>query len=155
MILDIYRVFARTSTTDPYLEIYPVDVQTDREDIISNIADGLNTQGKPYNYDKTANGLFLDPIPDANVTNGLKVYINREASYFTYTDTTKLPGVSGILHEWFYKRPAFEYAKRNSLSNVNSLALDIENLKKSIKEHYASRERDVRHIISPKITNYI
>lgn len=155
LIIDIHRVFVRNSTTDPYFEIHPVDVQTDNEGIISEIADGLNSEGTPYRYEKTGNGIFLDPIPDTSVTNGLKLYINREASYFISTDTTKKPGVPGILHAWFYKKPAYEYAKRHLLSNVNVLREDVQLLEEKIKDYFSHRERDKRHIMTPKKSLFI
>src|SRR3990167_7080178 len=42
LVLDIARVFARVSTTSPYLEIYPVDVQSAPEAEITKFVDGLN-----------------------------------------------------------------------------------------------------------------
>lgn len=150
LILDIYRVFTRTSTSDPYVEIYPVDVQSGTEFATTRISDGLNTEGTPYLYEKMANGILLDPIPDTSVTNGLKVYINRESSYFTTTDTTKKPGVPGILHSWFYKKPALEYAKRNGLANVNRLQKDVDDLRDEITKYFSRREKDVRHRVKPK-----
>jgi hypothetical protein len=116
LVLDIYRVFVKVGSQ--YVEIKPVDKQRDD---VSGLYDGLDTQGTPYRYDKTANGIFLDPIPASNVTNGLKVYINRESSYFTTSDTTKKPGVPGTLHRFFYIRPAFDYARINGLSNFQAI----------------------------------
>jgi len=163
LILDIHRVFIRTGTTEPYIEIFPVDVQSDRESIISKIADGLETEGTPYRYDKTANAIFLDPVPDTNVTNGLKVYINREGSYFTTSDTTKKPGVPGIHHEYFALKPALRYARRKGLSNLKDLekaVLDFEGSERlritgKIQEYFSQREKDVRHIIKGKRILYI
>lgn len=149
LILDIMRVFVRNSTSDPYYEIYPVDSQTDQEYKVAGLVDGLDTTGKASKYDKTANGIFLDPIPDASVTNGLKVYINREPSYFVHTDTTKKPGVPGLFHEWFYKKPALEEAKRNLPAKAPRLDLDVRELRQRIEDYFSKRERDVRHVMTP------
>lgn len=163
LILDVERVFVRNSTTDPYQEIYPVDVNSDDESVISTFADGLNTEGKPYKYDKLGNGILLDPIPNASVTNGLKVYINREGYYFTTSDTTRKPGVPGIHHEYFVLKPAFKFAKQKMLANAVNLEKDVLDFEGSerlgvtgkIPFYFAKREKDVRHKMTPKKINYV
>lgn len=154
LILDVYRVAILPSATETeYQEIFPVDVQSDNDSlsILQENTDG----GAPYWYDKTANGLFLDPIPNYNATLGLKVYINREASYFTYTDTTKYPGVPGLFHAYFYLYPALEYARRKSLKNENSLARRVAMMEAQIIDYFGKRDRDDRDIISPEPINYL
>lgn len=162
LILDIYKVFAKVSaTSDVYVEIFPRDAQSDSD--ATGFTDGRNTTGVPYYYDKTANGIFIDPIPSFNATNGLKIYINREASYFTYTDTTKKPGCPGIHHKYFALKPALDYARRNNHANVNRLEAEVlkyegdesRGIQGSIERHFARRQRDVRKIIKPKITRFI
>ena len=146
LILGIYKVFVKASSTANYQEILPVDAQTDPQ--AWGFTDGQNIEGTPMWYDKTANGIFLDPIPSANVTSGLKVYINREASYFTYTDTTKKPGVPGIFHKYFALRPAEDYARRNSLANYAAIRAERMQMEEDIKTYFGKRERDVRKQLS-------
>lgn len=155
LILDIHRVFVRTSTTTGYFEIFPVDVQSDDEGIISGLADGLGTEGTPYEYDKTANGIFLNPIPSANVTSGLKIYINREGSYFATSATTKTPGFAGLYHEYCVLEPCYRYARANNLTNKETLKRDVLEMEKAITKYYSRRERDVRHIMTGRKINYI
>lgn len=158
LILEIYRVFVKNSATSPYLEIYPVDVQSDPEVNITKIADGLNTTGQPYRYDKTATGLFLDPIPSASVTAGLKVYVNREGSYLVYTDTTKKPGVPGTHHEYFVVKACYEYAKANILADISKWEAEVlkwegdeeRGIIGKIQRFFAHRNRDDRSIMSGK-----
>lgn len=142
LILDIYKVFI-ASSSGVFTEIKPYDVQS--ESSITGYTDGQNTGGTPSTYDKTANGIFLDPIPNYNYTNGLKVYINREASYFTTSDTTKKPGFAGIFHEYLALEPSLKYAKRNSLEVAKSLEIDVFKMEQAIQDYYSSRERDVPH----------
>lgn len=149
LILDIYRVFVADSS-GVFSEIYPVDVQSEVDTIA--FADGRNASGTPTRYDKTANSIFLDLIPNYNYSNGLKLYINREPSYFTSADTTKKPGVPGILQKYFYLKPAAEYARRNNLANKNDLANEVlkmegdelRNIPGTIATYFASRNRDER-----------
>lgn len=160
LILDIYRVFILTSATaTTYVEIFPTDAQSNIE--TTGFTDGENTEGVPYHYDKTANGIFLDPIPSYAATNGLKIYLNREGSYFATTDTTKKPGVPGVLHAYWFLKPAAEYARRNNLANAPRLAQEIlkwEGVNGSgglIRQYFANRARDERHIMTPKRILYI
>ena len=155
VILDIFKVFVRKSTTDPYYEIYPVDVQRDAEDDISSFADGLNTEGQPYKYDKTATGLFLDPIPNANVTAGLKLYVNREGSYFATTDTTKVPGFAGLYHEYLVLEPAYRYARAHRLDVQETLKRDVLEMEKDIVKFYSRRNKDERPYISMAPINFM
>ena len=114
-ILDIYKVLVKNTTTGVYQEIYPVDVQSDCD--TQSFTDGLEVQGTVYRYDKTANSIFLDSVPQNSVTAGLKVYINRDSSYFTYTDTTRKPGYP-YHQEYFFLKPAYEIARINGLASA-------------------------------------
>lgn len=147
LMLDIYRVFVADSS-GKFTEIFPRDVQSEGD--TTGYTNGQNTRGTPTSYDKTANGIFLDAIPSYNSTGGLKVYINREASYFTSADTSKKPGVPGVLHKYFYLKPASDYARRNVLTNADSLAgqvLAMEGNNRagvvgSIEEYFSKRTKD-------------
>jgi hypothetical protein len=88
LILEVEKVLVADSTGRFY-EVSPTDVQTGSP---SNYWDGGNTTGLPNSYDKLGNSIFLDPIPNYNRALGLKVYISREGSYFTTSDTAKKPG---------------------------------------------------------------
>lgn len=147
-ILDIYKVYARISATGNYQELIPVDPDSQGE--LTSFYNGQNQTGIPTRYDKTANGLLLDPIPSYNSTDGLKVSIAREALYFTSTDTTKKPGFYGLYHAYFFLKPALSHARRNNLANYGGIAAEIARLEGMIKEGAARRPRDER----PRITVY-
>lgn len=154
LILDIYKVFARISASGRYEELDPVDMQSDRD--MEAFNDGDEVQGIPSRYDKTANGFFLDPVPSFDSSDGLKIMINREASYFDYDDTTKKPGVPGIFHRYFAIKPARDYARRNNLDNFTKLDNEVISYEGSadgrilgkIKEYFGLREKDIR----PRLT---
>lgn len=150
IILDIYRVMVANSS-GRYEEILPVDQQSDGD--VSTFYDGQNSSGTPIRYDKTANGIFLDPIPNYNYTAGLKVFINREASYFTYTDTTKKAGVTGIFHRYFVIKPALDYARRNSLASYLRLEAEVAKMEEAIRYHYAGRDRGTRRSMRANVEN--
>lgn len=153
LVLDIYRVAILTSATaTQYEEAMPVDVQGD-------VAGGLlandTTQGVPYRYDKTANAVFFDPIPSYSATNGIKVWINREASYFAYTDTTKKPGCPGNHHEYFALKAAEKQARRKNLDSYPQLVREIEKMEKQIVKDFSLREKDTRKIMTPNLKPFI
>lgn len=149
LVLEIYKVFV-ADTTGLFREITPVDIA---EGAPSNYWDGLNTTGQPNSYDKLGNGIFLDPIPNYNATNGLKVYINREASYFAVSDTSKKAGFAGIFHEYLVLRPSYMYAVKKSLANKNSLEREMLKMEQEIMDYYKSREKDLVKAVTPRRNN--
>ena len=149
LLLDIYKVYVKVGSA--YVEISPVDADKDAN--VSSFTDGLNTTGTVSRYDKTANAILLDPIPSSNVSSGLKVSINREASYFTYTDTTKKPGFAGIHHSYFFLKPAEDYARRNNLTSYPRIQNDIMKLEREITEFYGHRAKDENQSLYINIEN--
>lgn len=152
LVLDIYKVFV-ADEQGIYHEIYPVDVQSERG--TESFTDGLNTEGVPFRYDKTANGIFLDSIPSYNATLGIMVYVNREGSHFVKTDTSKRPGVPGIHHEYFVLRPSYSRARTKSLKNKNDLKADLLQMEKDIIEYFGRRERDRSSVLQGRPVNFI
>lgn len=140
LILDIYKVLIADSDGN-FNEIYPVDQQSNAP---SGFTDGLNTEGLPTWYDKTANGIFLDPIPNYSRSNSLKVFINREGSYFATSDTTKKAGFAGLFHDYLALKPAYKYAVINQLANKTDLEKELFKMTEGIKNHYKAREKDVQ-----------
>ncbi|MCK4501360.1 hypothetical protein KAU11_12740 [Candidatus Babeliales bacterium] len=138
-ILDIYRVYVK-ETGGAYRILEPID--TDTEPSASTITNGLGASGNPSSYDKVANVIRFDLLPSASVTEGLKVSINREASYFTSTDTTKKAGFPGLHHKYFYLRPAFDYARRNTLTSYPRLEGEVMKAEHEIKEYFDRRVKD-------------
>ena len=162
LILDIHKVLVLPSATATlYEEIYPIDQQT--KDNGGDIVTESTSEGVPFTYDKTANGIFLDPIPSYNATNGLKLLINREASYFTTSDTTKKPGIPGIHHEYLVIKAAYKFARRKGLAIQANLLAEVIKYEGSeerrvsgkIQEYFGKRNRDEVHQITPKLKQYV
>jgi len=154
LILDVYSVFALKSATDTKFELLqPIDRQSDKG--TDGYWDGQEKQGVPTSYDKTGNGILLDLVPDFSVANGLKIYINREGSYFSDNDTTKKAGFSGLYHEYLALRPAYNYARINSLPYTEQLKRDMREIMEKLRDSYSRREKDKRHVMRPKKINYI
>lgn len=150
LILDIYRVMVKNES-GIYDEIYPVDQQSDED--MSGFYSGLNQTGMPTRYDKTANGIFLDAIPSYNSTAGLKVFINREAMRFTISDTTKMPGFDGRVHELLALKASYPYVRDNRLSNLNDIVRDIQIFESNLKKIYRDRGREENMRLTPITVN--
>lgn len=155
VILDIYKVMVR-GTDGVYREIEPQDQQSDS---VSSFYDGVNTQGTPTRYDKTGNGIFLDFIPNYNWRNteegkrGLKVFINREATYFATSDTIKKVGFAHLYHEYFALYPSYQYCRINAPQLAQAIYRDLTVMEQAIKEYYGSREKDVINRMKPLVEN--
>lgn len=164
LILDIFKVAILRSATDTvYEEISLTDAQGHTTDLNYDLVAESGDTGVPYAYDKTANGIFLNPTPSYNATNGLKIYINREPSYFTTSDTTKKPGCPGNHHDYFYLRPALEHARRNNNANYNRLLEEVIKYEGDeetgrigmIQRDFGQRNRDKRPKLTMKSIKYI
>jgi hypothetical protein len=158
LILDIYRVMVK-DRDGKYQEIEPV-AQFARNSVNQNtdsMINGEDKQGTPKRYSKTGNGIFLDLIPSyswrqANEgEKGLKVFINREMTYFDTDDTDKVPGFDATLHEYLALVPSYKIARNNSLNNVSLLERDLEVMKLKIKKRYGMRERDITRGMRPAV----
>lgn len=160
VILDIHKVFVK-DPSGVYYEVEPVDKNEDNEHTTAPFVDGQNVQGQPRKYDRTGNGIIFDYVPNyswrigTELARGIKVLIDREASYFIYTDTTKKPGVPGLFHDYFWAYPAMEAAGIDGASNYNALANTVARLEAGIKTHFARRGADDRDRITFKKIRFI
>lgn len=158
-IIEIFKaLILPSSSATTYQEINPIDeLDTDKSDIYLN-----TVQGVPRQYGKSGKYVSLDPVPSYSATNGLKLVIGREGSYITTSDTTKVIGVP-VYHEYFYLKPAYEYARINNLAILPSLekaVLELEGSERlgitgKIAEFFSGREKDIRKVMTPKYTNFI
>jgi len=150
VILDIYRVYALDSE-GKYKLLKPIDADTAHVD--KSNYDGDNLTGDIYEYDKTANAILLNLVPQSNVTNGLKVSINREASYFTHTDTTRKAGIYGLHHKYLYLKPALEYARRNNLNSHDRIERQVLLIENGITDGLNRRSKDEKRRMTPLVEN--
>lgn len=136
----------------------------DQADIYDqSLTDFLKTAGRPLYYDKIANSVFLYPKPLATAvtsTAGLKVWFQRPPSYFTVSDTTKVPGFNSLYHRLVAIIASKDYATVNSLSVLGSLAkgtglVTMEaNAIQSMQDDYSMRNKDEHARFSVKRHNF-
>lgn len=139
-ILDVYKVYLLDGNGYSLLE--PRDVDGERH--VSSFSDGQNATGLASQYDKTANAIRLNFTPTETITDGLKVSINREGSYFAHDDTTKKPGFPGVHHKYFYLKPALEYARTHTLTSYPRIEGEVMKAEREIKEYFDRRAKDER-----------
>jgi hypothetical protein len=107
--------------------------------------------GIPTEYRKVANSLFLYPTPNFTQAASLKVHFQRPPSYFTYTDTTKVPGFAAIQHPYLSTYASWLYARSKQMPIKNDLAVDVRRWEEvEIPLFYATRSKDTETIIRPR-----
>ncbi len=136
--------------------------QTDIYD--QSLTDFLKTAGMPMYYDKIANSIFLYPKPLATAvtsTAGLKVWFQRPPSYFTVSDTTKVPGFNSLYHELVAVLASKKYASINTLKEVlgnvkqgTGLAFMAAQAEQSLQDDYSMRNKDEHPRLSVKRHNF-
>lgn len=148
IILDICRVMV-AQPDGTFREIYPVNQETttskrgNPEDTTSFI-DGKNASGTPSRYSKLGgNAIFLDVVPNYSITGGILIFGNREASYFTVTDTTKKAGFAGIFQSYPALFASEMYSGIKSLANLKKIMQDKINMRRDVMVYYAMRDKDV------------
>lgn len=156
-VVDVSKVLILpSSTATEYIEINPVDELITKD---SNILLDTRT-GRPTQYGKMANAVFLDLIPNYSATNGLKMVVNREGSYPTTSNTTKVIGVP-VYHEYFYLKPAYEHATiygTRNLAELEKKVIDLEGSERlrvtgKIADFFGYRQRDVKPNMKANVEN--
>lgn len=145
LILDIYKVQIKDSTGD-WKTLESTDRQTTKT---TDFSEG--DSGTPIEYDLTGNGIFLNPKPNYASSGGLQIFVNREGSFFTTSDTTKKAGFMGIYHEYLVLKPAYDYARAHTLPQRNILKEDLMELERRMTEHFAKRERGAVRRLIPNV----
>lgn len=156
VILDVSRVMV-AQPSGVFKEIYPVNQETTtskRGNPIdtNSFIDGKNASGTPTRYSKQGgNSILLDVIPNYNINGGLLIFGDREASYFSTTDTTKKPGFAGIFQNYPALFASEMYSGINSLSNLKKIMADKVNMRRDIQVYYAMRDKDVPKRMLPNV----
>lgn len=125
------------------VKVSPFDVG-ERGIATASNAIGDFSQSEPY-YDLQAGALFLYPIPTANVTAGLKIWISRGPFEFTsaeLTTGTREPGFDSIFHSILALGPSLDYSIANNLPQRESIKREYEEIKVRMKKFYSDKQED-------------
>lgn len=120
------------------------------------LLDSGRATGKPTKYALVGNSIVLDVAPDYTQAAGLKVYFQRNVSYFTVSDTTKTPGFAPMFHRILSYGPALDYAVKQDYQETkkNDLKQKIAQLEAGILNFYANRDQDLKPHLSLQKEDY-
>lgn len=125
-----------------YNKIEPIDWN----DIQSrSMTEFMDTTGTPQYYDLVGSSIFLYPKPQtAYITAiaGMKIYFQREPSYFVSTDTTKVPGFNSLFHRLVSRIACHDYAMARQLPQKKDLEEQVTILQAELRDFYATRLPD-------------
>lgn len=148
-VLKILKIEAKDENGN-WIELQPID----RNDTSTPYASLFNTTGTPAYYDKFANSPMVYPAPSYNSTGGLKVWYQRDASYFAASDTTKKPGIPSLFHKYIALKIAEPYLRDNKKENYVSVRNEIAKIEtEDIPEYYAKRNKDERPTMTGRVMN--
>lgn len=130
----------------------------DQVDVIDqSLTDFLKTAGMPAYYDKIGNSVFLYPKPlgtAVTATGGLKVWFQRPPSYFTISDTTKVPGFNSMYHRLVALLASRDYAIARQLPVGKDLTSLVQLQEDSLGESYALRNKDEKNKLAARYYDF-
>lgn len=107
----------------------------------------MNTKSIPQYYDLLGDSIFLYPKPQTGavtMTAGMKIYFQREPSYFVSTDTTKTPGLNQLFHRLVSRLACLDYAISRQLPQKKDLEKEVAILQDEMELFYTKRMKDER-----------
>lgn len=115
------------------------------KEIPQALSEFQKTAGRPIYYEKVGGFVNLYPKPSSSAVTtsaGLKVYHQRDASYFASTDTTKVPGFAAPFHRILSFGAAMDYCIANSLAGkISILQPLITKMESDMMTFYTERDR--------------
>lgn len=109
--------------------------------------------GTPKEYDLIGKYIYLYPAPDYSASSALTVYFERNKSAFVTTDTTKVPGIPSIFHEYICRYASLPYLIEFQKGQKNDVANQIQVDEVAILNYFNNREKGVRRYMAAANTN--
>ena len=120
-----------------------------------NNQDGLinvKTAKVPKGYYEIGHSIVFTDIPEGGV---VKIWFDREMSFVTTSDTTKVPGIPSSYHNLAAYRTALNYAIDKGLSNENSILRRVQMEEARLEQFEANRRGDEQSLISVDVISGI
>ena len=118
----------------------------------------MKTKGIPTEYFLEGCSIRLKPAPDTSMvtaTKGLRIWMSRDVTEFTTSDTTKTPPFPTPFHQLVSDSIAFEYAAINGLKDkVEYLAPKVAEGERQFIDYYTSRGGEIKTKLSVRTINY-
>lgn len=136
-ILDIMRVEMQDSNGN-WVLLTTYD-QTEEKSALSATRSGI-----PTRYDKLANGIWLDAVPNFSRSNALKIYMGRTPVYFIGdgSHNSVIPGIPDVFHPYLAYLPAYLYCITNLPALAPGYLIKVQKMEKDIANFYFWRNRD-------------
>lgn len=126
--------------------------------IVGGEEEFMETDGRPQYYVLEGDKLRLFPAPDNGVsvtlTNGLRIFFDREVDEFTSADTTQEPGLPEPFHRILSIGAAYDFCLAKQKPQTNMLKMELEQLVSQLKEFFSVREVNVRPRLSARNRSY-
>lgn len=125
------------------------------DDALLIMSPNSDDTGIPYRYVEKNNTIFLNPVPNYDLSQGGKIFFKRVPSYFVYTDTTKEPGIVEDYHEMLSLGAAFDWCAVNKPNNqvlLSTLERKLDKYERQWKAYINLRNPEHRNL-SPKMEN--
>lgn len=108
-----------------------------REEITDvGLASYNSVSGEPDGYYIDGEEVVFDRAPNYNSTNGMTLFIQRTGSYFASTDTTKVPGIPNIHHDYLWIRPSFYWCVLKDRKRAVGLKVLLNEEEQKIRNYY-------------------
>lgn len=99
--------------------------------------------GTPKRYLKKGENIYLDPYPASALTNGLKVFCQKNVHYFVSGDTTAKPGFAQPFHRLVSLYASEDYLiAENMMGRLVAVRQKIQQMEADLIAFYSSRDDD-------------
>lgn len=147
-ILEIHKVILTLASGEKRI-LRQIDIHDENDSFMTD-----STTGIPETYELTAEGIFLHQTPNFTLADALEVWVDRAASYFAASDTTKRAGIPEIFNEYLIIRPSYFYCLEKGKEQAASYGVILygrdgkSGMEGQIREYYSRRNKDER----PRLT---
>lgn len=161
-----YEVFEALPTAlQDWLQVESVEIlnddddgvklkEMDLQDIEIAESDYKDTDGTPTMFDFDGVEVKLYPAPDYAKTDGLTIFFKRSPSYYTSTDTTKVPGFATLFHELLPLWASYWWGVSKGLGNINNIRGEITVLEKALTKLYSRRLLSESLVLVPEEVDF-
>lgn len=160
-ILTIKRIEVDYDGSGTYYKAEPINQAEIGTSIVNQTPiNNVFSTTQPY-YEHKGQLLYLYPVPTSSVTNGLKLWVQKEASEFTsgeVTTGTKEPGFDesfhpmialGMCFDWF----AAKMGDKNSQAKLAILQQELMDYELRLRKAYGRKNADIMQL-KPALIDY-
>lgn len=124
-----------------WLNLNPMDI-SEFQNRAGAYDEFMENSGTPTHFDISDGvGVKLFPAPNYNSDEGGKIYFQREASFFTASDTTKKPGFASPFHIILALGAAYDWGLSKGKENTAAIRQEIEQRRGELRAFYSRRNK--------------